>query len=261
MSLKMVEADGTLVPAPRNLPTELFLDFDRRDEAQIEAELLGGVVAEYAYRFDQGAGAVTGLSLAGVMAVAQHMGGITCDEPPHWEIGEDEYYCEIAATDHGRGLKLWGNASQPKYLRRRDGQQILDPHARAKALSKAQRNAVRKLIPETLATKMLEAYLAGQQPQARRPIARPRKRAEDVVDPPHVEEIPLRPDEPTGFDYNVDAHLREIVSELRHPITARRLAAVEDEVTRYGFDADPEVSTLLAAAKARRGTQAQPAKA
>jgi hypothetical protein len=254
MSLKMVEADGTLVPAPRNLPTELFLDFDRRDEAQIEAELLGGVVAEYAYRFDQGAGAVTGLSLAGVMAVAQHMGGITCDEPPHWEIGEDEYYCEIAATDHGRGLKLWGNASQPKYLRRRDGQHILDPHARAKALSKAQRNAVRKLIPETLATKMLEAYLAGQQPQARRPIARPRKRAEDVVDPPHVEEIPAPADD---FDYDQDNHIREIVAELRRPITSRRLAAVEVEVARYGFGDDPEIAALLVEARERR----QPVKA
>jgi hypothetical protein len=252
MSLKMVEADGTLVPAPRNLPTELFLDFDRRDEAQIEAELLGGVVAEYAYRFDQGGQTVTGLSLAGVMAVAQNMGGITCDDAPRWEITDEDYYCEIAATDHGRGLKLWGNASQPKYLRRRDGTQWLDPHARAKALSKAQRNAVRKLIPETLATKMLEAYLAGQQPQQRRPIARPRKRAEDVVDPPHVEEIPAPPED---FNYNVDDHIREVVSELKRPITHRRLAAIEDEVARYGFGDDPEISALLEQARARRMPQ------
>lgn len=161
MSIKQINEDGTLVPA-RNLPNELFLDFDRRDEDQIVAELIGAAAEEYVYSFGEGRNKVTGLSVTGVMAVAQNLGGITCGTP-HWEITDDEYYCEIAATDHHCGLTVWGNASQERRQQTRNGN-IVDKFARQKALSKAQRNAIRKVIPEAIATQMLQAFLSGKRP-------------------------------------------------------------------------------------------------
>lgn len=172
MSIKAINEQGALVPA-RNLSSDLFVQFDRADEDQIVAELMGGVVEEYAYQFSQGGQTVTGLSLAGVMAVAQNMGGIVCGEPK-WEVSDEEYYCEISATDHHRGLTVWGNAIQPRYQQTRNGAK-LDQFARMKALSKAQRNAIRKVIPETVATEMIKQVIGKGRPQPpRRPASAPR---------------------------------------------------------------------------------------
>src|SRR5690242_11164339 len=110
MSLKVIDAEGRLGPA-RNLSPQVFLEFDRADDDQIMAEIRGGVVEEYVYEFQQGGQTVTGLSLAGVMAVAQSMGGITCGQPI-WEKDDEVITCDIAATDHKKGLTVWGTATE-----------------------------------------------------------------------------------------------------------------------------------------------------
>lgn len=171
MSMKIITEDGEILPVPRNLPSGLFEDFDRMDEEQIVRELMGGAVEEYVYSFKQGEAVVTGLSVTGVMAVAQHMGGITCDDPPRWEITDDEYYCEIKATDRKTGLTLWGSATQPRMMRAK-GVDKPDSFARQKALSKAQRNAIRKLIPEPIAVEMLGAFSSGKRPGNLPPVQR-----------------------------------------------------------------------------------------
>lgn len=168
MSLKVIEADGTLSPAPRNLPNELFLDFERSDDQAIMAELQGAIVEEYVYSFKQGQATVMGLSLPGVMAVAQQMGGITCGQPI-WTLTDTDITCDISATDHKVGLTVWGTATASLVEYNKP-----DKFARAKALSKAQRNAIRKVIPETVATQMLKTFMGekrGGQPrqQPRRP--------------------------------------------------------------------------------------------
>lgn len=180
MSLKVIEPDGSLSPAPRNLPTELFVDFERRDDQAIMDELQGAVVAEYVYSFDSGGKRVMGLSLPGVMAVAQRMGGITCGQPI-WSVTDADITCDISATDHKVGLTVWGTASAPfeEYGKR-------DKFARAKALSKAQRNAIRKVIPETVATQMLAAFLSekrGGKQQRQQPQQPPRQQVTQP-DPP-----------------------------------------------------------------------------
>jgi hypothetical protein len=158
MSIKLIDAEtGELLPAPRNLPTDMFLDFERQDNDSIIAELRGEIIEEYAYSFTQGGQTVVGLSLPGVMSVAQQMGGITCGKP-EWTYTDDDVMCDIAATDHKTGLTFWGTASEPRVMHTRNGDK-LDKFARQKALSKAQRNAILKLIPATVAKKALEMAL------------------------------------------------------------------------------------------------------
>ncbi len=166
MSLKVIDNDGELRPAPRNLSSDLFIEFERKDEQQIMAEIQGAAIEEFIYEFKQGGQTVTGLSLSGVMAVAQNLGGITMSQPV-WsestdhEDGTPTITCDISATDHKTGMSVWGDATQRWFEKRRDGSTSYDKFARSKALSKAQRNAVRKLIPEKLATQMIRHFREG----------------------------------------------------------------------------------------------------
>lgn len=231
MSLKAIAEDGALVPAPRNLPTQLFETFDRADDEQIIAELQGGVIEEYAYQFKSGDQTVTGLSLAGVMAVAQNMGGITCGQPV-WVITDDEITCDISATDHGRGLTVWGTATEMREMQTRNGPKP-DKFARAKALSKAQRNAIRKVIPETVATRMLKQYLSGKRPEARRPIAQPPRQNAPQLAPP-VEVYEDTPDGPQ----RVDNRRYGQAADADEPITERQTRAIFGIGRGRGMDPD-----------------------
>lgn len=195
----MVTEDGQLLPAPRNLPQELFIDFERQDNEQILAELRGEVIEEYAYQFQQGGQTITGLSLAGVMAVAQQMGGITCGQPV-WTVTDDEIVCDISATDHKTGNTVWATASEPRVMQTKNGPKP-DKFARAKALSKAQRNAIHKLIPAALATKMLELAIGQTKGQRRR---EPSRQAKPAISDAAPEPMPEQ-----------DAEFREIESPPR----------------------------------------------
>lgn len=229
MSLKVIDADGTLSPAPRNLPNELFITFERSDDSAIMDELQGAVVDEYVYSFRQGSSIVTGLSLPGVMAVAQRLGGITCGQPI-WTITDDEITCDISATDHKVGLTVWGTATAP-YDEYNKGTR--DKFARAKALSKAQRNAIRKVIPETIATQMLKTFLSEKQ-RGNQPAQRPQQRPTQPARRPLPPGTPIASSETAQFyedmdnneaesirdatviDGNVVTDDGEIVGELQH---------------------------------------------
>ena len=69
----------------------------------------------------------------------------------------------VYAYDEKRKIGSWGAAtSKPKFLTKA-GTEIEDPHATAKAVSKAQRNALRGLFPDKLLAKMIAQWVkAGQ---------------------------------------------------------------------------------------------------
>jgi hypothetical protein len=237
MSLRTLDAStGELMPAPRNLNSELFLDFDRRDDDQIMAELRGEAVEQYVYSFNQGGSTVTGLSLAGVMAVAQSMGGITCGQPV-FAVDDDEITCDISATDHKNGLTVWGTATESRVMKRRDGNAQPDKFARGKALSKAQRNAIRKLIPEQIAVEMLRQFINGgkptrgnaPRPQQQRPaVAPPTARpAVDVL----TEEAQMSPSE----------QITDILGRLAVATHKRDLKPIQQDIQAWGLADDDEV--------------------
>jgi hypothetical protein len=237
MSLRTLDAaTGELLPAPRNLNSELFLDFDRRDDDQIMAELRGEAVEQYVYSFNQGGSAVTGLSLAGVMAVAQSMGGITCGQPV-FAVDDDEITCDISATDHKNGLTVWGTATETRVMRTKNGDKP-DKFARGKALSKAQRNAIRKLIPEQIAVEMLRQFINGGKPQRGTAPRQPAQQRPAVAAPvarPIVEvlteEAELSPGE----------QISDILGRLALATTKRDLKPIQQDIQAWGLADDDEV--------------------
>jgi len=135
-----------------------FREMDRRDEEQILAELEGKYLEEFVYQFHQGNRTVTGLSWAGIKEIAYRMGNINVDLE-RFEENETHFSIFVKATDSERGNTRLGVYSQPKTMKRRDGSEEPDQFALQKALSKAQRNAMRALMPEQMLKVWISTFL------------------------------------------------------------------------------------------------------
>jgi len=133
-----------------------FSIMERKDEDQILSEMKGNVIQEFVYSFKQGQREITGLSYAGVKQIALEMGNIHCSEPVISELN-GSFVCKVKAVDVAKNLEMWGVSSQPKQMKTRWGNQS-DDFAVQKAVSKAERNALRKLMPERLIVEMIKEW-------------------------------------------------------------------------------------------------------
>jgi len=130
---------------------------ERKDENQILAEIKGNVLEEFVYSFPQGNRQITGLSYAGVKQIALKMGNIHCSEPI-LEENNGIWICKVKAIDVQRNLEMWGVSTQSKFMELRDGRKIKDDFCLQKCVSKAERNALRKLMPEKIIIEMLKEW-------------------------------------------------------------------------------------------------------
>lgn len=130
---------------------------NQRDDQQVLQELQGGFIDEYIYSFPTSQGKVTGLSWAGVKEVARQMGNISIED---LQVNEKDnsFQVKAKAKDVTRNVTMYGVTEQNKMLIRKDGSEEPDMHALSKCVSRAQRNAIRGLIPETFIKQMIEQY-------------------------------------------------------------------------------------------------------
>jgi hypothetical protein len=139
-------------------PADQFKIMDARDENQILSELQGHYLTEFVYSFKAGGRDIIGLSWAGIKEIAYRMKGIqieTCtieDKADYWMV-------TCKALDIERRSSRFGVATQSKLLKRKDGNTEPDDFALQKATSKAQRNAIRALIPEITAKQYINQFL------------------------------------------------------------------------------------------------------
>lgn len=143
--------------APVNSEQEPYILMDKRDDEQIISEIQGRVLDEYVYSFPGHHGEVVGLSWAGVKEVARRMGNISIEEIKITET-EDTYRVLAKAKDTVRGITMYGVSEVSKTMTLRDGRVVPDTFALQKAVSKAQRNAIRALIPETVIKTMIDEF-------------------------------------------------------------------------------------------------------
>lgn len=141
--------------------TQEALAVDALDEMQIADELSGRVITEYFYSFPLGGRTVTGLSLAGVKAIAREMGR----RGESLTIEKVEFQEDASAVDciaQVRNLLTnevrFGHARQAKVMHLRSGGDVEDPFAKTKALNKSQRNALRQFIPEVVIAAMYKEW-------------------------------------------------------------------------------------------------------
>ena len=138
------------------VPVADFEVLDQVDDQAIVEMMTGQAIQDYVYSFKQGGKTVEGLTLAGINEAANRRGGIQVDDVQYEE--RDQSWLVIAkATDTVTGSSRYGAYEQAKRMGNRE-----DPHAFTKAIHKAQRNAVKQLLPVTVIKEVLNFYLHRQ---------------------------------------------------------------------------------------------------
>lgn len=149
---------------------DVFRAMDRADELQILDELQGRALEVMVYSFSSGGKQLTDLSYAGVREVVRTLNvrghtriKISGATPPLVdEVSEDgDSYVRVMiyAEDQSTGSGQWGVATEPKHMKKRNGDVVWDKFALTKALNKAQRNAMKALIPLEMQQTVVAQYL------------------------------------------------------------------------------------------------------
>ena len=162
-----------VVVSPVDPSSKLVVAAELSDDAIIEQELMGEVLPYFIYQFNQKGGTITGLTVKGVSEVVRRLNR---DKKSGYNIRLNPEHCKIerdveqdgqkgvAVTVYAENLldgnSAWGTKFEPYKKTGRNGQ-YNNEFAVEKALSKAERNAKRKLIPETAATKMIQKMVEG----------------------------------------------------------------------------------------------------
>ena len=126
---------------------------DTVDDQSIVEMMTGQAIQDYVYSFKQGGRVVEGLTLAGINEAANRRGGIQVNEI-NYEEKEHSWVATATAIDTVTGNSRFGAYEQPKMLGGRK-----DPFAFTKAIHKAQRNAIKQLLPMSVIRDVLNFYL------------------------------------------------------------------------------------------------------
>ncbi len=126
---------------------------EQADDDAIIAMMTGQAIQDYVYSFKQGGRTVQGLTLAGINEAANRRGGIAVEDI-QYEDREHSWLVIVKATDTFTGNSRYGAYEQPKRMGNRE-----DPFAFTKAVHKAQRNAIKQLLPVPIIKEVLNFYL------------------------------------------------------------------------------------------------------
>lgn len=140
---------------------EVYALMERRDEHQIMESIRGNFLEEYVYQFENKEGRqITGLSWIGTQEAAREYGSIQVSIDKVKEVETKTHFVvTVEAVDTRTGSSRLGRSKQPKMMKLKNGTLIEDEFADVKALSKAQRNAIRSLLPQTWLKEFIKARL------------------------------------------------------------------------------------------------------
>ena len=148
--------------APIGQEEEVIKEIERMDENLIVETLKGRSMEKLFHEFPIRGTTVVQLSWAGVKYFTLQLKGLKVEEVKITET--DEKYRAVAwAYDKVRDTRVMGAAEQSKTYKSKDGTTYPDEFALAKVVSKAQRNALKNLIPETMIS---QAYVLWKDKQA-----------------------------------------------------------------------------------------------
>lgn len=156
--------------SPASPETRIVVASELADDEIIEREMMGEVLPYFIYCFKQDGKDVIGLTVKGVNEVVRRLGkdprsGSKIRINPQYLIkeecereGEKGIEVSVFAEDLVTGNSAWGVKFEPYKKKGRNGQ-YNNTFAVEKALSKAERNAKRKLIAEPLAMKTIQKIM------------------------------------------------------------------------------------------------------
>jgi len=263
--------------------TEQYIEMERRDEDQILNELQGNILKEMFYETRD---KKTVVSWIGIKEIARTYGGIDVNLVEKTDLGE-HWFVVVKATDKKNSYSMLGASTQAKMMDVYDSNEKgvkldtthkeSDPFVLQKAFSKAQRNAIRALIPETYFAQMIDTWRkTGKQPA--KPIPQvtvkkePPKKVESTAEvkeenPPafvNAADLPKLPDdfhtsEQAGFivDYIVENYGQQLDTvramvwrEIQqNPVTVTDVEAAKEVQQQFEERSKPPESSLYDALK------------
>lgn len=125
-------------------PLEVILLTEQRDEVAILSEMRGEIADSYVYSFQQGNRTVTSLAYPGVKEAIRRRGNVAivpcdcCKKQYHLEETGDEFRAVVKIHDLRNNVQFLGVSTCKKTV----------PFAYVVAANKAERNGLRKLLPE-----------------------------------------------------------------------------------------------------------------
>jgi hypothetical protein len=137
-----LKTTGTEVSGDK--PLEVILRTEERDEKQIIAEMRGEIADTYVYSYQQGNRTVTNLAYPGVKEATRRRGNISivpcacCNKHFHVDDVGDEFRAVVKIHDLKNNVQFLGVSTCKKNV----------PFAYVVAANKAERNGLRKLLPE-----------------------------------------------------------------------------------------------------------------
>ena len=132
---------------------EQYEMIERLDDKAIVEMMTGQAIQDYVYAFRQGGRLVVGLTIAGINEAANRRGGIRVEEI-QYEERENSWLVIVKAVDTYTGSARYGACEQPKKINGKE-----DPFAFTKAVHKAQRNAIKQLLPVPIIKEVINYYL------------------------------------------------------------------------------------------------------
>ncbi|MCH7758975.1 hypothetical protein IID20_01300 [Patescibacteria group bacterium] len=161
-----------IIQSPVDPSIQLVVASEMADDKMIEQEIMGEVLPYFIYQFKQGGKTITGLTVKGVSEVVRRLNrdkksGYNIRINPKYQKtehnidqdGEIGVQVSVFGENLLDGNSGWGIKFEPYHKTGKNGK-YKNEFAVEKALSKAERNAKRKLIPEQVAVMMIEKLIA-----------------------------------------------------------------------------------------------------
>jgi hypothetical protein len=149
---------------------------EERDEAAMIADLQGRAIDKLFYEINLRGQLQVTLSWPGVKYFTLGQGHISIEQVQLSETPE-KYRAIAWALDKQRDVRVMGAAEQSKLMSLKDGTKVPDEFALPKVVSKAQRNALRSLIPETLIAEAYKVWKNRDKTPSQSPASAPSKPA------------------------------------------------------------------------------------
>lgn len=169
-----------VIASPVAPNTQIVMASELADDEMIEKELMGEVMPYFVYKFENRGKEIIGLTVKGVNETVRRLNrdkrsGLKIRiNPEYLKIERDVEYdgqkgVEVSVFGENLvdGNSGWGVKFEPYFKIGKNGK-YKNEFAVEKALSKAERNAKRKLIPEVLATKTIEKIMTSSPESVRR---------------------------------------------------------------------------------------------
>jgi hypothetical protein len=168
-----------IVYMPPKDPIEAIAELraiEKHDEAAIIADLQGRAIDRLFYELSLRGQLQVALSWPGVKYFTLGQGHISIEQVQLSETTE-KLRAIAWALDKQRDVRVMGAAEQSKLMTLKDGTKVPDEFALPKVVSKAQRNALRSLIPETLIAEAYKAWKNRDKTPSQSPTSAPSKPA------------------------------------------------------------------------------------